>query len=243
MPRLRHPLREAEPISRRALWQRRQALGNARVHRVAALIVLPAPQQERRPLLVRLLHHHRHRRALFARRQLLRQRCPLRRQPRALLGRQAGFPLHPVRPRLRLALRQSRIDRRRRHTQPPLLRLLRQRRQREKRRRRLLRVVAHHAIRHPVEEREHPVVIALRDGIELVIVTPRALHRQPEKRRRRRVNPVRHILDAIFLLDDSALRREHMISIEPRRHPLLPRRARQQIPRELLDEKTVERQI
>ena len=44
------------------------------------------------------------------------------------------------------------------------------------------------------EHREETVVIALGDGIELVVVAPRALERQPQERGRHRLHPVRDVL-------------------------------------------------
>ena len=96
---------------------------------------------------------------------------------------------------------------------------------------------------HLVEEGEEAVVIALRDGVELVIVAACALQRKSERGHAQRAYSVHDILDAVFLVDDAALGVDDVVAAEARGDFLLQRRLRQQIARELLGEKTVVGQV
>ena len=92
---------------------------------------------------------------------------------------------------------------------------------------------------HAVEEREKLVVILLADRVELVVVAPRALHRQPKPRRAHRSHPVGHVFDAILLLDDPALAVDDVIAPEAGGDPLLQRRLRQQVARKLFGDEAI----
>ena len=96
---------------------------------------------------------------------------------------------------------------------------------------------------HLVEEGEEAIVIALRDGVELVIVAACALQRKSERGHTQRAHSVHDILDAVFLVDDAALGVDDVVAAEARGDFLLQRRLRQQIARELLGEKTVVGQV
>ena len=96
---------------------------------------------------------------------------------------------------------------------------------------------------HVIEEREQPVVVLLRDRVELVVVAAGALERQSEPSHAERTDSVRHVLDAVLLLDDPALGINHVIPIESGCDALLKRRSRQQIARQLLEHELVVRQV
>ena len=73
MPRIDHPLRQAEPVQRRALGQRRQRGGHTHRHLFAGLVVFAALEDEGVARLRHLLHHHRAGHRLLDRRALFRQ--------------------------------------------------------------------------------------------------------------------------------------------------------------------------
>ena len=57
-------------------------------------------------------------------------------------------------------------------------------------------------------------MIALRDGIELMVVTVSAFERQSQPGHSQRAYTVRYVLDAILLVDDSALGVNHVVASE-----------------------------
>jgi len=59
------------------------------------------------------------------------------------------------------------------------------------------------AVGHVVEERREAVIVALRDGIVLVVVAAGTLQRQAEENCGRRVHPVGDVLDMVLFLDDA----------------------------------------
>ena len=94
-----------------------------------------------------------------------------------------------------------------------------------------------------VVEPGHRVIVLVADRVVLVIVTSRTADRQTQKRRSHGVVPIDHVLDAILLVDRAVFRRPLPHSQERGREPLLLRRLRQQIARELPGAKLVERHI
>ena len=94
-----------------------------------------------------------------------------------------------------------------------------------------------------VEEGEEPVVILLRDGIELVVVATGALHRHPEERAGQGVDAVGVVLDAEFLLHAAALVGLAMQPVERRGETLLSRRVRQQVAGDLPEDEIVDAHV
>src|SRR5262249_62255037 len=82
-----------------------------------------------------------------------------------------------------------------------------------------------------VEECEEAVVVALRDRIEFVIMTARALERESQPRHSQGAHTIRYVRNAIFFFDNSALRVDHVVAAESRGDPLLYRGFRQQVAR------------
>ena len=58
-----------------------------------------------------------------------------------------------------------------------------------------------------------------------------------------RIDAVHHILDRVFLGDDPPFSIAAMVAVEARRNPLLQRRPRQHVARELLDRELVKRHV
>src|SRR6185503_13103193 len=94
-----------------------------------------------------------------------------------------------------------------------------------------------------VEERVELVILALADGIKLVIVALRACYRETEERRRGGIHAIHHGLDAELLRVDPTFLVDLRVAIEARRDFLLQRWVWQQVPRKLIDHKLIERQI
>ena len=92
-----------------------------------------------------------------------------------------------------------------------------------------------------IEEGEELVVLALRERVELVIVTAGTTQRQAHQDRRRRVNAIGDVLDAVLLGDDASFRIDDVVAVEAGRDSLVERRVRQQVSRKLLGDKLIER--
>ena len=93
------------------------------------------------------------------------------------------------------------------------------------------------AVLHPREYRLHRVIILLRHGIELVIVTPRAAHRDAEKRRPRCVHHVREFVLPLRQREID-IRAFHDV-VRPRDEETRRRIRAQRIARELLPDEFV----
>ena len=94
-----------------------------------------------------------------------------------------------------------------------------------------------------VEERKERVVVALRDRVELVVVTARALERQAEHRGAEGVDAVEDVLGAELLLDAAAFVGLAVQAVERRGDALVARRVGQEIARELPEEELVVGQV
>ena len=94
-----------------------------------------------------------------------------------------------------------------------------------------------------IEECEELIKLLLRDGIVFVIVATAASHRQTKPYRRCCFNPVDDGFHAPFLGNNAPFSVDPMIAIEAGRDLLIHRRIRQQIPRQLIDRKLIERLI
>ena len=92
-----------------------------------------------------------------------------------------------------------------------------------------------------VEEGEELVVLALRERVELVIVAAGAAQRQAHQDRCGRVYAIGHVFDAVLLGDDAALGIDDVVAVEAGRQSLVECRVRQQVARELLGHKLIER--
>ena len=77
-----------------------------------------------------------------------------------------------------------------------------------------------------VVKREHAVVVALRDWIELVVMTAGAAQREPEKDAAGGVHAVRDSFHAKLLLVDTSFLIEGGIAVKPGRDLLLDRGVR-----------------
>ena len=86
-------------------------------------------------------------------------------------------------------------------------------------------------------------MVALRDGIVLVIVAVRAFERESEPGHAERAHAVGNVLDAIFLVDDAALGVDDVIAPEAGGDALLERRVRQQVAGKLLGEEAIVRHV
>src|SRR3989442_14553912 len=80
-----------------------------------------------------------------------------------------------------------------------------------------------------IQKSEHRIIILLREGIELVVVTLAAIDAQSEPGLPDRVHAVDQRFDAKLLRLDAAFLVEHRIAQETGGDPLLQRRIRQQI--------------
>ena len=86
-----------------------------------------------------------------------------------------------------------------------------------------------------VEVGEEFVVLLLGDGVVLVVMAPRAPHREPEPNRRGGVDAIHDVLDGVFGVDDSALPVAPVIAVETGRDYLVQTRVREHVPGDLLD--------
>ena len=93
---------------------------------------------------------------------------------------------------------------------------------------------------HVVEEREHPVVVLLRDRVVFVIVTAGAFGREAEQGGAGRADAVGDVFDAVFLVDDAAFGVDDVVAVEGRGQPLGVRRIRQQVAGELFGDELAE---
>ena len=82
-------------------------------------------------------------------------------------------------------------------------------------------VLAH--FRDVIEEGEEAVVVALGDGIELVVVTVRAFERESQPGHAERAHAIGHVLDAILFVDDAAFGIDDVIASETGGDALLER--------------------
>ena len=89
------------------------------------------------------------------------------------------------------------------------------------------------------EERRQLIVLLLTDGIVFVFVTPRALHREAEKCRGKRVGPIGHVFDPKLLRHAAAFDFLRVQSAEGGCQNLFVRGVRQQITRELPSDELV----
>jgi hypothetical protein len=94
-----------------------------------------------------------------------------------------------------------------------------------------------------VEEGEQPIVIALRDGIVLVVVALGAFERRAEPHGSDRVDAVEDLVDAMLLLVGAGLDVDRRAAVEAGREALVERRAGQQVAGELLQGEAVEGQV
>ena len=90
-----------------------------------------------------------------------------------------------------------------------------------------------------VEEGAEPVVLALGEGVVLVVVAAGTLHRQPEDRRAEGVDPVGHILHPELLLHAAALIGLAVQPVERGGEDLVGRGVGKEVPGELLQEEGV----
>jgi hypothetical protein len=90
-----------------------------------------------------------------------------------------------------------------------------------------------------VEEGEEAVVIALGDGIELVVVAMSAAKREAEPRDADRIDAIGDVLDAIFLFDDAAFGIDDVIAKETGGNALVERGIGEQVPGDLLGDELV----
>ena len=79
------------------------------------------------------------------------------------------------------------------------------------------------------------------NGVELVVVTPRALEGQPEERRAERVHAIRDVVYAELLLDAAAFVRLPVVPVERRRQALVAGGVGQKVARQLPRHEFVER--
>ena len=94
-----------------------------------------------------------------------------------------------------------------------------------------------------VEVGRQAVVVALRNRVELVVVTLRAAERQTEPQRAYCVCSVEDVVDARFFFVPTALTVCHVVAMKARGEPLLGSRVRKQVSGKLLDRKLVERHV
>ncbi len=94
-----------------------------------------------------------------------------------------------------------------------------------------------------VQKREHPVILFLRERIELVVVALRALDGEAENAFADGVHAVEHRLHAELLGIDAAFLVDHRVAQKAGGHDLILRGVRQQIAGDLLDDELVVRQI
>ena len=94
-----------------------------------------------------------------------------------------------------------------------------------------------------VEERIHLEELALRNGIELVIVAAGASQGESEERRPCRADAIDDRVDAVLLEIDSALLIDHRVAMEAGRDQLVVGRVRQEVAGDLLDHEAIERHV
>ena len=94
-----------------------------------------------------------------------------------------------------------------------------------------------------VEESEEPVVVALPDRVVLVVVTTGALDSQTQEGGTHRLDPIRHVFGAKFLLDAPALVRLAVQAVKCGRQPLLVGGARDQVAGKLPGDEPVVGQV
>src|SRR5438477_1961849 len=90
---------------------------------------------------------------------------------------------------------------------------------------------------------EHPVVVLLREGVELVAVALRAGESGPEPDGGGGVDAVHERLVARLLDVDPALLVEQRVAVEAGGDPRLGRRVREHVARDLLDRELAERHV
>ena len=100
-----------------------------------------------------------------------------------------------------------------------------------------------HAVVRVVEEGQHPVVVLLGDGVELVVVALRAGHGAAEPRRGGRVHAVHQRLPPRLFDVDPSLLVEEGVPVEAGRDLLLRRGLGEHVTRDLLDGEVAERQV
>ena len=94
-----------------------------------------------------------------------------------------------------------------------------------------------------VEEGKHLIILAMGDGVILVRVTPGAAHRKPHKDQTCGISPVDDLLNPVFLRIDSSFRIGQRVAVKSGGHPLLNRSSGKQIPRQLLQDKLIIREV
>ncbi len=105
-----------------------------------------------------------------------------------------------------------------------------------------------HSVRHPaifakfrniIEEGEELIVVALRDGIEFVIVAMRAFERQSQPSHAERSHAIGYVLDAVLFFDNAAFGIDDVVASKTCGNPLIERRVRKQVARQLFGEKAI----
>ena len=94
-----------------------------------------------------------------------------------------------------------------------------------------------------VVERVELVKLALRDGVELVIVTARTADRQTEEGHAGCADAIDDGFDAVLFVVDAPFSIDHRVALKAGGHQLIPRRVRQQIPGNLFNGELVERLV
>src|SRR5215468_620739 len=94
-----------------------------------------------------------------------------------------------------------------------------------------------------VEEGEQAVIVALRQGVELVVVAAAAVEGEAQPDGAGRLGHVHYVIDAVLLGDATALAVDRMIAAERRRQLLLRRCPGQEVAGQLPDGELVERQV
>src|SRR5205814_4635528 len=89
----------------------------------------------------------------------------------------------------------------------------------------------------------HLIELALRERVELVIVTDRAVGGQAKPDRRHRLGTIARVEDEILLRNDAAFIRGDVAAVEAGRYLLIKRAAGQQVAGELIDGELVERLV
>ena len=156
-------------------------------------------------------------RALFVRQIILPARQDKRRRRRGRLLHHHDLRLWPRRSQRGSGLDQRRISRR-----LVILRVL---------------------FRDGIEVSLQPVEVLLLERIEFVIVTAAAVEREPKKRRAHGLHTVGGILIEILRRDRAAFRGDEVIAAKGRGQHLLRRGVGEEVSRDLLDHKTIKRQV